>query len=173
MHACSAIWANDLISKWRAIIVSVGGLRLPKVLKNMTNNVSQIIIYVQKLSNIRWSYIQYGKQGQNKGSNQCRSCTQRSFGSIAEKGTDLRRKKLFSSQQIVLKLILNMKDMNVILHRLRPMPINRWTVPMYCSRWFVLAHASRLYLHLLSSRRYQCNSILFLFLHDYIIKICI
>jgi hypothetical protein len=31
---------------------------------------------------------------------------------------------------------------------------------------------SRLYFHLLSSRRYKCNSIFFLFIHDYIIKIC-
>jgi hypothetical protein len=46
--------------------------------------------------------------------NQCRSCAQGSFGSIAEKGTDLRRKRLFSPRQIVLKLILNMKGMNVV-----------------------------------------------------------
>jgi hypothetical protein len=45
----------------------VGGLRLPKVLKNMTNNVSQSIIYVQEPSHIGWSCIQYGKQGQNEG----------------------------------------------------------------------------------------------------------
>ena len=49
----------------------------------------------------------------------------RSFGSVAEKGTDLRRKRLSSPQQIVLKSIVNMKGMNVILHRLRPVPINR------------------------------------------------
>jgi hypothetical protein len=48
-----------------------------------------------------------------------------SFGSIAKKGTDLRRKSLFSPRQIVLKSIVNMKGMNVILHRLRPVPINR------------------------------------------------
>jgi hypothetical protein len=57
--------------------------------------------------------------------NQRRSCAQGSFGSIAEKGTDLRRKRLFSPRQIVLKSILNMKGMNLILHRLRPVPINR------------------------------------------------
>jgi hypothetical protein len=50
---------------------------------------------------------------------------QRSFGSMTEKGTDLRRKRLFSPRQIVLKLILDMKGMNVILHRLCPVPINR------------------------------------------------
>jgi hypothetical protein len=41
------------------------------------------------------------------------------------KGTDLRRKRLSSPQQIVLKSIVNMKGMNVISHRLRPVPINR------------------------------------------------
>jgi hypothetical protein len=93
-----------------------------------------------------------------------------SFGSIAEKGTDLRRKRLCSPRQIVLKLIVNMKGMNVILHRLRLVTINRWTVPPYCWRWLVLTRASRLHFCLLSSRRYKCNSILFLFIHDYIIK---
>jgi hypothetical protein len=57
--------------------------------------------------------------------NQRRSCTQGSFGSVAEKGIDLSRKRLFSPRQIVLKSIVNMKGMNVISHRLRPMPINR------------------------------------------------
>jgi hypothetical protein len=32
--------------------LGVGGLRLPKVLKNVTNNVSQSIIYVQKPSDM-------------------------------------------------------------------------------------------------------------------------
>jgi hypothetical protein len=65
------------------------------------------------------------KAGSERRLNQCRSCAQGSFGSIDEKGTDLRRKSLFSPRQIVLKLILNMKGMNVILHMLRPVPINR------------------------------------------------
>jgi hypothetical protein len=50
---------------------------------------------------------------------------QGSFGSVAEKGTDLRRKRLSIPRRIVLKSIVNMKGMNVILHRLRPVPINR------------------------------------------------
>jgi hypothetical protein len=60
--------------------------------------------------------------------------------------------------------------MNVNPHRLRPVPINRWTVPPYCSHWLGLACASRLYFCLLSSWRYKCNSILFSFIHNYIIK---
>jgi hypothetical protein len=44
---------------------------------------------------------------------------------VAEKGTDLKRKRLSSPRWIVLKSIVNIMGMNVILHRLRPMPINR------------------------------------------------
>jgi hypothetical protein len=57
--------------------------------------------------------------------NQCRSCAQGSFGSVAERGTDFRRKRLSSPQQIVIKSIINMKGMNVILRRLCLVPINR------------------------------------------------
>jgi hypothetical protein len=57
--------------------------------------------------------------------NQRRSCAQGSFGSVPEKGTDLRRKRLSSPQQIVLKSIVYMKGMNVISHRLHPVSINR------------------------------------------------
>jgi hypothetical protein len=56
---------------------------------------------------------------------QLRSYTQGSFGSAAEKGTDLKGKRLSSPRWIVLKSIVNIKGMNVILHRLRPVPINR------------------------------------------------
>jgi hypothetical protein len=63
--------------------------------------------------------------GSERRLNQRRGCAQGSFGSVPEKGTDLRRKRLFSPQQIVLKSIVNMKGMNVISHRMRPVPINR------------------------------------------------
>jgi hypothetical protein len=73
-----------------------------------------------------------------------RSYVQESFDLMAEKGTDLKGKRLSSPRRVVHKSIVNMKGMNVNLHRLRPMPINRWTVPPYCSRWLVFVHASRL-----------------------------
>ena len=95
-----------------------------------------------------------------------RSYAQGSFGSIAEKGTDLKGKRLSSPHRFIYKSIINVKGMNVISHRLYPVPINRWTVPPYSSRWLVLVRASHLYFYLLSSQRYICNSILFLFLHD-------
>jgi hypothetical protein len=44
---------------------------------------------------------------------------------LAEKGTDLDGKRLSSPRWVVNKSIVNMKGMNVNLHRLRPVPINR------------------------------------------------
>ena len=42
-----------------------------------------------------------------------------------KKGTDLKRKRLSSPHWVVNKSIVNMKGMNVNLHRLRPVHINR------------------------------------------------
>jgi hypothetical protein len=49
----------------------------------------------------------------------------RSFGLAAENETDLKRKRLSSPREIVLRSRRNIKGMNVILHGLRPVPINR------------------------------------------------
>jgi hypothetical protein len=54
-----------------------------------------------------------------------RSYAQGSFGLTAEKGTDLKGKRLSSPRWVVHKSIVNIKGINVILHRLRPVPINR------------------------------------------------
>jgi hypothetical protein len=64
-------------------------------------------------------------QDWNEGLNQRRKCARESFGSVTERGTNLRRKRLSSPRQFVLKSIVNMKGMNVISHRLRHVPINR------------------------------------------------
>ena len=66
---------------------------------------------------------------------QCRRCEQESFGVIAEKETDLKMKRLFRPRWITIELLPIVKGMDVILHGLCPVPINRWTVPPYCSRW--------------------------------------
>jgi hypothetical protein len=58
------------------------------------------------------------KAGSERRLNQRQSYAQGSFGSVAEKGTNLRRKRLSSPRQIVLKSIVNMKGMNVISHKL-------------------------------------------------------
>jgi hypothetical protein len=44
---------------------------------------------------------------------------------MAEKGTNLKGKRLFSPLIVVHKSIVNMRGMNVISHRLRPVPINK------------------------------------------------
>jgi hypothetical protein len=44
---------------------------------------------------------------------------------MVAKGTDLKGKMLSSPHGIVYNLIINIKGMNVISHRLRPVPINR------------------------------------------------
>jgi hypothetical protein len=44
---------------------------------------------------------------------------------IAEKETDLKMKSLFRPRWITIKLLANVKGMGVILHGLRPVPINR------------------------------------------------
>jgi hypothetical protein len=54
-----------------------------------------------------------------------RSYAQGSFGAMAEKGIDLKRKRLSSPHGVVHKLIVNIKGMNVNLHRLHPVPIKR------------------------------------------------
>jgi hypothetical protein len=56
---------------------------------------------------------------------QHRSCEQESFGMIAEKETDLKMKRLFKPRWITIELFMDLKGMGVILHGLRPVPINR------------------------------------------------
>jgi hypothetical protein len=50
---------------------------------------------------------------------------QESFGTIAEKETDLKRKRLFRHRWVTIESLANVKGMGVILHGLRPVPINR------------------------------------------------
>jgi hypothetical protein len=66
---------------------------------------------------------------------QRRSYAQGSFGMTARKETDLKGKRLFRPRWITLGSLANVKGMDVILHGLRPVPINTWTVLPYCSRW--------------------------------------
>jgi hypothetical protein len=66
---------------------------------------------------------------------QSRSYAQGSFGMIGEKGTNLKGKRLFRPRWITIESLANVKGMGVILHGLRPVPINRWIVLPYCSRW--------------------------------------
>jgi hypothetical protein len=44
---------------------------------------------------------------------------------VAEKGTDLKRKRLFRPRWITIESLANVKGMSVIVYGLRLMPINR------------------------------------------------
>jgi hypothetical protein len=57
--------------------------------------------------------------------NQCRSYPRKSFGLSMENETDLKGERLSSPRYFIPKSVVNVKGMNVILYRLRPMPINR------------------------------------------------
>jgi hypothetical protein len=57
--------------------------------------------------------------------NQCRSYPRKSFALAMENETDLKGKRLSSSRYFIPKSVVNVKGMNVILHRLRHVPINR------------------------------------------------
>jgi hypothetical protein len=50
---------------------------------------------------------------------------QENFGMIAEKETDLKRKRLFRPRWVTIESLANVKGMGVILHGLCPVPINR------------------------------------------------
>jgi hypothetical protein len=63
-------------------------------------------------------------------------------------GTDLKMKRQIRPRRITIELLINVKGINVILHGLCPLPINRRTVLPYCSRWLgirFLHHALYLY----------------------------
>jgi hypothetical protein len=95
---------------------------------------------------------------------QNRSYAQRSFDVIAEKETDLKGKRLFRPQWITIELLANVKGMGVILHGLRPVPINRgkprrssqhsWL--KFRARWF---HASLCLITVKENPRAWCGPI--------------
>jgi hypothetical protein len=80
-----------------------------------------------------------------------------STGTVMENGIDLKGKRLLSPWHFTFCLTVNVKDMNVIFHRLRPVPINRWTVTPYCLCWLVITLASLSPYCFLLRRRYKYN----------------
>jgi hypothetical protein len=50
---------------------------------------------------------------------------QESFGTMTENETDSKRKRLFIPRWVTIESLANVKGMSVILHGLRPVPINR------------------------------------------------
>jgi hypothetical protein len=90
-----------------------------------------------------------------------RSYMQKSFSITAERETDLKMKSQIRPRRITIELLINVKGINVILHGLRPMPINRWIVLSYCSRWLGIRFWCHTCIFTPSSRRYICNLMLF------------
>jgi hypothetical protein len=74
---------------------------------------------------------------------QRRSNVQGSFSTMAKKRTDLKGKRLFRPRWTTLKSLANVKGVDVILHGLCPVPINRWTVPrtVHADLYSFLCHA--------------------------------
>ena len=139
----------------------VGGLRLLKVLKNTTNMFPKYNICTGTFGHGMKLYMIWRARSERR-MNQYRSYPRKSFGLAMENETDLNGKRLFSPRYFIPKLVVNVKGMNVILHKLCHVPINRWTVAPYCSRWLVFTRTSHLDFCLLSRWRYKCTSILFM-----------
>ena len=155
----------------------VGGLRPPKVLKNMIWQCfpSGLCEQVPSDSELRtWSAVRTKPEpDEGRADYQAprrmvhsRSCAQGSFVAIAERGTDLKDEKTTWTLSDFHKSLTNVMDINVILRGLRPASINRWTVLPYCSRWLGICFCVTLVLFIFSQdRRYICNSKSFLFFH--------
>ena len=77
-----------------------------------------------------------------------------------KRGTDLKMKRQIRPRRITIELLANVKGMDVIVHGLCPLPINRWIVLPYCSRGLDIRSTSRLYSYFPSRRRYICNLLL-------------
>ena len=52
-----------------------------------------------------------------------------------KRGTDLKMKRQIRPRRITIELLINVKGMDVIVHGLCPLPINKWTVLPHCSHW--------------------------------------
>jgi hypothetical protein len=113
---------------------TVGGLRLPKVLKK--HDLTMFLEYNTWAGTFGLGLEPWCEEAQGvRRLAKSQSYVQGSFGTMAEDETDLKRKRLFRPRWITIESLANVKGMGVILHGLRPVPINRWTVLPYCSRW--------------------------------------
>jgi hypothetical protein len=136
----------------------VGGLRLPKVLKNMIWQCfpSEICEQVSSESvnehTRAWSgrSLSETKGDYDKGQGDHEAVRRKDSAWQQKRGTDLKMKRQIRPRRITIELLANVKGTNVILHGLRPLPINRWTELPYCSRWLgirFLHHACTLIFH--------------------------
>jgi hypothetical protein len=100
-----------------------------------------------------------------------------------KRGTDLKMKSQIRPRRIIIELLINVKGINVILHGLRPAPINRWTVSPYCSRWLgihFLHHACTFTFHQSEGTFIMCfyefdskNKLMIIFVLLFVFHICV
>jgi hypothetical protein len=122
---------------------TVGGLRLLKVLKNKIWQCfpSEICEQVSSESGHEYTRAWSGrslsetKGDYDEGWGDHEAVRKKASAWQQKRGTDLKMKRQIRPRRITIELLINVKGMNVILHGLRPLPINRWTVLPYCSRW--------------------------------------
>jgi hypothetical protein len=106
---------------------TVGGLPLPKVLKNITNMFSSIVYYRGKLwlldgvHGMKGAIWKKDEPAPKLWMEKLRLNTR----TVVKNETDLKGKRLLSPRQLTFWLTVNVRDMNVILPRLRHVPINR------------------------------------------------
>ena len=127
--------------------MTVGGLRLPKVLKNiiwqcfpsmragMCEQVSSESGCEYTKAWSRRSLTEM-EDDRDEGWNDHEAMCRKASAWQQKRGTDLKMKSQIRPRRITIELLIKAKGINVILHGLRPVPINRWTVLPYCSRWF-------------------------------------
>jgi hypothetical protein len=114
---------------------TVGGLRLPKVLKSMIWQCfpSEVCEQVSSESGHEYTRAWSGrslsetKGDYDEGQGDHEAVCRKASAWQQRRGTDLKMKRHIRPRRITIELLANVKGMNVILHRLRPLPINRWT----------------------------------------------
>jgi hypothetical protein len=140
--------------------VTVGGLPLPKVLKNVTNHMSLVWHrLLQEASALGSRRAIWGCNPKATWMDAEAVANGASARNDDEGGGRNRHKgeRQPSPWYLALWLTTNVMAMNVILSGLRPVSINRWTVTLYSSRGIVIILTSFSHLHLLASWRYHCN----------------
>ena len=150
-------------------INTVGGLRLPKVLKNMIWQCfpSEICEQVSLESGCEYARAWSGrslsetKGDYDEGQGDHEAVRRKASAWQQKRWTDLKMKRQIIPRRITIELLINVKGMNVILHGLRSLPINRWTVLLFTLTWHSL-FASRLYLYSPSNRRYIYSLLLWI-----------
>jgi hypothetical protein len=122
---------------------SVGGLRPPKVLKKHDLTMfSKWNMWTGTFGFGSWVYRAWSgrslsetKGDYDEGQGDHEAVRRKASAWQQKRGTDFKMKRQFRPRRVTIKLLANVKGMNIILHGLCPVPINRWTVFPYCSRW--------------------------------------